>query len=55
MRAPLAARRETAGFQNRPPSVLYVFEHKTINILIRAPYTRTMAFWYIRNELPRIS
>ena len=27
MRVPLAARREPAGAQNRPPSVLYVFEH----------------------------
>ena len=29
MRAPLAARREPAEAQNRPPSVLYVCEHKT--------------------------
>ena len=28
MRAPLRARREPAGGQNRPSSVLYIFEHK---------------------------
>ena len=55
MQAPLAARRERAGFQTRPSSVLYVFEHKTKNILIHAPHTRTVAFWHISNVLPRIS
>ena len=29
MRAPLAARREPAENQNKPPNVLYVYEHKT--------------------------
>ena len=29
MRAPLAARREPAGVQNKQPNELYVFEHKT--------------------------
>ena len=29
MRAPLAARREPAGIQNRSRNVLYVFENKT--------------------------
>ena len=29
MRAPLVARRKPAGIQNKPPNVLYVFEHKT--------------------------
>ena len=29
MRAPLATRCEPPGKQNRPPKVLYVFEHKT--------------------------
>ena len=37
MRVPLAARGEPAGIQNRQSSVLYVFEHKTKNILIHAP------------------
>ena len=29
MRAPLSARREPAGIENRPPNELYIFEHKT--------------------------
>ena len=32
MWAPLVARREPASVQNKPPRVLYVFEHKTKNI-----------------------
>ena len=28
MRAPLAARREPAGVQNRPPSMLYILKIK---------------------------
>ena len=38
MRAPPEARREPAEVQNRPPSVLYIFEHKTKYILIHAPH-----------------
>ena len=33
MRAPLTARRETAGSYDRLPEVLYVFEHKESNLL----------------------
>ena len=55
MRAPLAARRETVGVQNKPPNVLCVFEHKTKNILIHAPRTRTVAFWHISDMHTRIS
>ena len=33
------------GSRTRPPSVLYVFEHKTKNILIHTPHTCTVAFW----------
>ena len=55
MRAPLAARREPAGIQNRPPNVLYVYEHKTWHILIHAPYTRIVAFWHIGDISPMIS
>ena len=44
MRAPLAALRKPAGFQNKPPSVLYAFEHKMLFFLIHAPYTCTVAF-----------
>ena len=28
MRVPLAARRKPTGIQNKPLSVLYIFEHK---------------------------
>ena len=45
-RAPLAVRREPAVIQNRPPNMLYVFQHKTRYIPIHAPHTRTMAFWH---------
>ena len=31
-------------FQNRQPSVLYVFEYKTQNILIHASHTRSWHF-----------
>ena len=48
-RASPAACREPAGVQNRHPSVLYVFEHKTKNILIHAPHIRIAAFWHISN------
>ena len=51
MRAPLAARREPAGVQ--PLNVLYVFEHKTLYMLIHALQTRAVAFWYISNIPPR--
>ena len=44
MRAPLAARREPAGVQKGPPSVLHIFEHKTLYILIHAPRTSAVLF-----------
>ena len=44
MRVPLVDQREIAGVQNRQPSVLYIFEHKTKYILIHAPHALTMAF-----------
>ena len=43
------------GSRTRLPSALYVFEHKTKNILIHAPHTCTVAFWHISNIPPRIS
>ena len=52
MRAPLVARCEPPGVQNRQPSVLYVFAHKTKNIRIHAPHTPVVAFWYISNIPP---
>ena len=50
MRAPLAACRELALDYNILTKLLYVFEHKPLYILIRAPYTRIVAFWYISNH-----
>ena len=55
MWAPLAALRKPAGVQNRPPGMLYVFEHKTKNILTHAPHTHTLAFWHINKMRQRIS
>ena len=49
MRVPLAARRKSVGVHNRQQSVLYVFKHKTKNILIHAPNTRIAAYWHISN------
>ena len=49
MRALLAACREPAGNQYRPPKVPHVFEHKTKYVLIHAPYTRIVVLWHIRN------
>ena len=43
------------GVQNKQPSVIYVFGHKTKNILIYAPHTHIVAFWHIRNIPPRVS
>ena len=47
MRAPQWPVSNQWEIQNRQPSVLYVFEHKTKNILIHAPHTHIVAFWYI--------
>ena len=49
MQAPLAACREPAGDQNKPPKALYVYEHKTQYNLIHAPHTNIVAFWHISN------
>ena len=49
MWALLAACREPAGDQNRPPKASYVFEHKTYFILSHTPYTRTVVFCHISN------
>ena len=40
---------------NTLPKPLYVFEHKTQYVLIHAPYTPIMVFWYISNIPPMIS
>ena len=55
MRAPLAACREPAREWWQMCKVLYVFEHKTQNILIYAPFTRIVVFWHIDNVPPMIS
>ena len=55
MRAPIAARREPVGAQNRLLNMLYVFEHKTKYILIHVAHTHTVAFWKISKIPPRIS
>ena len=44
MRAPLAACHEPMGGNNRLSYVLYAFEHKTLNLLIHAPYVRILVF-----------
>ena len=49
MRAPLATSREPAGVQNKDANALYVFEHKTKNILIHTRHTHYVAFWHIIN------
>ena len=41
----------TSGGYNTWPDVLYVFEHKTQKLLIRAPYIRIVVFWLISNTL----
>ena len=48
MQAPLAACRELAVDYNILSELLYVFEHKTQNILIYAPYA-FVVFWHVRN------
>ena len=52
MWAPLAACREPAGTLLQ---LLFVFEHKTEYLLIRAPVSRTVVFWHIGNVPPMIS
>ena len=55
MRAPLAACREPAGGPEQAAKCAICFEHKTKNVLIHAPHTRILAFWYISNIPRRIS
>ena len=52
MRAPLAACREPAGKLWLLCRVLYVFEHKTQYLLIHAPFTCIVVFWYFSNMPP---
>ena len=54
MQAPLVACRELALDYNTLPKLLYVFEHKTWNVLIHAPYTRIVVFLHISNIPPMI-
>ena len=55
MQAPLAAFREPAGKLWPLCKVLYIFEHKTQDHLINAPFTRIVVFWHIGNVPPMIS
>ena len=54
-RRPLRPVANQRGVQNRQPSVLYVFEHKTKHILIHAAHTGIVAFRHISDTPPRIS
>ena len=55
MRAPPAACREPAGKLWQLCKVLYVFEYKTLYILIHPPFPRIVVFWHIGNVPPMIS
>ena len=50
-----AASREPAGSYDKTTRTAICFEHKTQYLLIRAPYTRIVVFWYISNIPPMIS
>ena len=52
---PQAACREPAGSYDKTTRTAICFEHKTQYLLIRAPYTRIVVFWYISNIPPTIS
>ena len=52
MQMPLAACDEPVGSYNTLPEMLYVFEHKTPDLLIAAPYTCIVVFWHISDVLP---
>ena len=51
---PQAACREPAGSYDKTTRTAICFEHKTQYLLIRAPYTRIVVFWYISNIPPMI-
>ena len=55
MQVVLAACRKPAGSCNTLFEMLYVFEHKTLDLLIHAPYTRIVVFWHISYMPPWIS
>ena len=50
-----AACREPAGSYDKTTRTAICFEHKTQYLLIRAPYTCIVVFWYISNIPPMIS
>ena len=53
-----AACREPAGCYDKTTQTaicMICFEHKTQDLLIRAPYTRIVVFWHISNIPPMIS
>ena len=52
MQMPLAACQEPAGSYKILPEILYVFEYKTQDLVILAPYTRIVVFWHISDMLP---
>ena len=52
---PQAACREPAGSYDNTTRTAICFEHKTLYLLIRAPYTRIVVFWHISNIPPMIS
>ena len=55
MREHLAACRELAMDYKTLPELLFVFEHKTHNILIHASYNHIMAFWQVGDIPPLTS
>ena len=55
IRAPSGGLSRTSGKLWQDYSNCYMFEHKTQYLLIRAPYTRIVVFWYISNIPPMIS
>ena len=50
-----AACREPVGSYDKTTRTAICFEHKTQYLLIRAPYTRIVVFWYISNIPPMVS
>ena len=52
---PQAACLEPAGSYDKTTRTAICFEHKTQYLLIHAPYTRIVVFWYISNIAPMIS
>ena len=50
-----AACRKPEGSYDKTTQTAICFEHKAQYLLIRAPYTRIVAFWHISNIPPMIS